>query len=125
MGGQLRRYALRDGQWERIKDFLPGREGHVRVIAKRNPLFLEAVLHRYRAGIPWRDLPERFGDPITRTSGCLLPKVPSAWQNFLPDERVQPKILIRPMVFAKKNYVGFTRNTDKLMAERILSAALS
>jgi len=23
---------------------------------------LEAVLYRYRAGIPWRDLPERFGD---------------------------------------------------------------
>jgi transposase len=27
-----------------------------------NRLFLEAVLYRYRAGIPWRDLPERFGD---------------------------------------------------------------
>ena len=25
-------------------------------------LFVEAVLFRYRAGIPWRDLPERFGD---------------------------------------------------------------
>jgi transposase len=24
--------------------------------------FVEAVLYRYRAGIPWRDLPERFGD---------------------------------------------------------------
>jgi len=24
-------------------------------------LFVEAVLYRYRAGIPWRDLPERFG----------------------------------------------------------------
>ena len=23
------RYALRDDQWDRIKDFLPGREGHV------------------------------------------------------------------------------------------------
>ncbi|MSP44816.1 MAG: IS5/IS1182 family transposase, partial [Xanthobacteraceae bacterium] len=25
----MRRHALRDDQWERIKDFLPGREGHV------------------------------------------------------------------------------------------------
>jgi transposase len=24
-------------------------------------IFVEAVLYRYRAGIPWRDLPERFG----------------------------------------------------------------
>jgi transposase len=23
---------------------------------------VEAVLYRYRTGIPWRDLPERFGD---------------------------------------------------------------
>ncbi len=57
-----RRYGLRDDQWERIKDLLPGREGHVGVTAKDNRLFVEAVLYRYRAGIPWRDLPERFGD---------------------------------------------------------------
>ena len=57
-----RRYALRDDQWERIKDLLPGREGTVGVTAKNNRLFVEAVLYRYRAGMPWRDLPERFGD---------------------------------------------------------------
>ena len=60
----MRRYALRDDQWDRIKDILPGREGHVGVTAKDNRLFVEAVIYRYRAGIPWRDLPERFGDPI-------------------------------------------------------------
>jgi transposase len=57
----MRRHALRDDQWERIKDLLPGRPGHVGVTAKDNRLFVEAVLYRYRAGIPWRDLPERFG----------------------------------------------------------------
>ncbi len=57
-----RRYALRDDQWERIKDLLPGRKETVGVTAKDNRLFVEAVLYRYRAGIPWRDLPERFGD---------------------------------------------------------------
>ena len=25
----MRRYALRDDQWERIRDLLPGREGYV------------------------------------------------------------------------------------------------
>ena len=58
----MRRYALRDDQWERIKDLLPGRPGHVGATAKDNRLFVEAVLYRYRAGIPWRDLPARFGD---------------------------------------------------------------
>src|SRR5688572_20375674 len=57
----MRRYGLRDDQWDRIKDLLPGREGHVGATAKDNRLFVEAVLYRYRAGIPWRDLPERFG----------------------------------------------------------------
>ena len=57
-----RRYGLRDDQWDRIKDLLPGRAETVGVTAKDNRLFVEAVLYRYRAGIPWRDLPERFGD---------------------------------------------------------------
>jgi len=58
----MRRYALRDDQWERIQDLLPGKQGHVGVTATDNRLFIEAVLYHYRAGIPWRDLPERFGD---------------------------------------------------------------
>jgi len=57
-----RRYALRDDQWERIKDLLPGQPGKAGANVKDNRLFVEAVLYRYRAGIPWRDLLERFGD---------------------------------------------------------------
>jgi len=57
-----KRYGLRDDQWERIKDMLPGQEGSVGVTAKDNRLFVEAVIYRYKAGIPWRDIPERFGD---------------------------------------------------------------
>ena len=57
-----RRYALRDDQWDRIKNLLPGRNESVGVTAKDNRLFVEAVIYRYRAGIPWLDLPERFGD---------------------------------------------------------------
>jgi len=55
------RYALRDEQWERIKDLLPGRQGTVGRPAKDNRRFVEGVLYRYRSGVPWRDLPERFG----------------------------------------------------------------
>ena len=57
-----RRYALTDTQWNCIKDLLPGRAGHVGAPSKNNRLFVDAVLYRYRAGIAWRDLPERFGD---------------------------------------------------------------
>jgi transposase len=57
----MRRHAPRDDRWERIRDLLPGRAGHVGVAAKDDRPFVEAVLCRYRAGIPRRDLPERFG----------------------------------------------------------------
>ena len=57
----MRRYGLRDDQWDRIRDLLPGREGYVGGNAKDNRLFIEAVLYRFRTGCPWRDLPERFG----------------------------------------------------------------
>jgi transposase len=67
----MRRYALRDDQWDRIKDILPGREGHVGVTAKDNRLFVEAVIYRYRAGIPWRDLPERFGGRTREPSAAM------------------------------------------------------
>jgi transposase len=58
----MRRFGLRDDQWERIKDLLPGRAGLVGVTAADNRLFVEAVLYRYRTGMPWRDLLERFGE---------------------------------------------------------------
>jgi hypothetical protein len=38
----MRRYGLRDDQWARVKDLLPGREGSV--TAADNRLFVEAVL---------------------------------------------------------------------------------
>src|ERR1700746_2445534 len=56
----MNRYALRDDQWERIKDLLPGKPGDACVTAHDNRRFVEAVLYRYRTGFPWRDLPERL-----------------------------------------------------------------
>lgn len=57
----MRRYGLRDDQWERIKEMLPGQAGHVGVTARDNRLFVEGVLYRYRAGIAWRNLPSGYG----------------------------------------------------------------
>ena len=59
---QMRRSALRDDQLERIEQLLPGKASDVGVTAKDTRLFVEAVLYRDRAGIPWCDLPDRFGD---------------------------------------------------------------
>jgi transposase len=58
----MRQYCLRDDHWDWIKDTLPGRAGPVGVAAVDNRRFVDAVLYRYRTGIPWRDLPETLGD---------------------------------------------------------------
>jgi transposase len=55
-----RRFELTDAEWERLVPLLPssgGRGGqwadHRRVVS--------GILYRVRTGVPWRDLPERFG----------------------------------------------------------------
>ena len=58
----LRRHAISDEQWDRIKDLLPGRPGIRGRTAADNRLFVDAVLWIGKTGAPWRDLPERFGD---------------------------------------------------------------
>jgi len=57
-----RRHELTDEQWELIEPLLPGREGTRGPTAKDNRLFVNAVLYVAKTGIPWRDLPERFGN---------------------------------------------------------------
>ena len=55
------RYELSDLQWEKIKDFLPGRKEHVGRTASDNRLFVNGVLWVLRSGARWHDLPERYG----------------------------------------------------------------
>ena len=57
----MERTIIRDDQWERIKDLLPGKASDCGVTASNNRLFLEGVLWIARTGSPWRDLPATFG----------------------------------------------------------------
>jgi len=57
----LHRHAISDADWDRIKHLLPGQRGQHGGVAKDNRLFIDAVLYVARTGIPWEDLPERFG----------------------------------------------------------------
>ena len=58
------RRQLTNAQWRRIERLVPGKEGDKGRHGEDNRLFVEAVLYRYRTGMPWRDLPERFGDGV-------------------------------------------------------------
>jgi transposase len=57
------RHAISDADWVRIKDLLPGRPGQHGGVAGDNRLFIDAVLYVARTGVPWADLPPRFGNP--------------------------------------------------------------
>jgi len=56
------RKILRDDQWGRIENLLPGKASDPGVTAKDNRVFVEAVLWVARTGSPWRDLPPELGD---------------------------------------------------------------
>ena len=50
----MKRYGLRDGQFARIENPLPGRPGHAgRNSEGGNRLFVEAVIWKFRSGAPW------------------------------------------------------------------------
>ena len=112
-----KRYALRDDQWDRIKDLLPGREGTVGVTAKDNRLFVEAVLYRYRAGIPWRDLPERFGNwsvVHTRFSRWAISGVwINVFQHLATDADNEYAMIDSTIVRAHQHSAGAKKKTAK------------
>lgn len=56
-----RRHELTDAQWEAVQHLIPGKAGDPGRTGEDNRRFLNAVLYVARTGIPWRDLPERYG----------------------------------------------------------------
>jgi len=58
----MERHTLRDDQWERIKDALPGKAGDPGRTAPDNRKFIEAVIWIGKTGAPWRDLPPEKGN---------------------------------------------------------------
>jgi transposase len=56
----MHRHALTEAQWARLLPILP-RQASGPKATRGDRLFIEAVLFRAKTGMPWRDLPERFG----------------------------------------------------------------
>lgn len=56
----MRRHAITDDQWKKVEDLFPanGKRGGQ---WKDHRLMLDGMLWILKTGVPWRDLPERFG----------------------------------------------------------------
>ena len=53
--------VLRDDQWERLREFVPGGRKGKRGPRSDGRVLLDALLWLARSGGRWRDLPEKFG----------------------------------------------------------------
>ena len=56
-----KRHEINDTDWERIKDAIPPENTGKGRPSKPNRVMLNGMLYRAKTGIPWRDLPERYG----------------------------------------------------------------
>ena len=55
------RHELADAQWAKIEQLLPGKASDPGRTAADNRLFVNAIVYVLKTGIPWADLPGRFG----------------------------------------------------------------
>ncbi len=55
------RTVIDDEMWARIEPLLPPVKGPMGKPMRPHRPIVEGIVYRYRAGVPWRDLPAEFG----------------------------------------------------------------
>ena len=111
----MERQVLRDDQWERIKDWLPGKASDRGVTAKDNRQFVEAVLWIARTGAPWRDLPPARGNGHTTYTRFARWTKAGVWdrvfQALSTDQDWEEVMLDSTAVRAHQHAAGAQKNT--------------
>ena len=114
----MHRHALTDQQWERLQPLLPlVRTGPA---AKRGDrLFIDAVLFRAKTGVPWRDLPERFGPWKTVYNRFTRWAILGVWEKIfkalqIPDEELA-SIVDGSVVRAHQDAAGGKGGSDAML----------
>ncbi len=80
----MKRHEINEKQWDRIKDkFPPERKPQGGRPGKSNREMLNAILYWLNTGIPWRDLPERFGPWQSVYSRFRAWTKAGVWENIL------------------------------------------
>lgn len=111
----MARQLLRDDQWDRIKDLLPGKASDPGATAKDNRRFIEAVLWIGRTGAPWRDLPSELGNwhtTFTRFSRWAKSGVwDRVFQAISSDPDLEEVMLDSTAIRAHQHAAGAQKNT--------------
>ena len=80
----MKRHEISEKQWNRIRDrFPPERKPQGGRPGKSNREMLNAILYWLNTGIPWRDLPERFGPWQSVYSRFRAWTKAGVWENIL------------------------------------------
>lgn len=84
----VRRHELTDEQWKKIEPLLPvnGRPGGQWADHR---MVISGVLYRARTGVPWPDLPERFGNWKTVYERHRRWSADGTWQRILGELRIE------------------------------------
>ena len=121
-----RRHAIADEQWTRIKDLLPGRGDEPGRPAADNRLFIDAVLWIAKTGVPWRDLPERFGNWNSVFRRFSRWAKAGVWKRVLEALAGEPDlellILDTTIVRAHAHAAGAPKNTGEDRRPRVWAA---
>ncbi len=80
----MKRHALTDAQWDRIKDIFP-RNGNRGNQWKNHRLIVDGMIWVLKTGAPWRDLPERFGPWKTVYERFRLWSQQGLWQKIISE----------------------------------------
>ena len=83
----MHRHELTDAQWERVEPLIPPRRGPRTKRGDRH--FVNAVLWRVRTGVPWRDLPERYGPWKTTYNRFARWAARGVWERLFKELQVE------------------------------------
>jgi transposase len=80
-----RRHELTDEQWECIAPLLPPQKPAIGRPAKDHRTIINALLWLDKTGVPWRDLPERYGPWPTVATRFYRWTKQGIWQQILAE----------------------------------------
>ena len=79
------RRDLTDHQWQQLEPFLPAQKPRIRRPGKDHRTIINGVLWVLRTGVPWRDLPERYGPWRTVASRFYRWRKKGLWDRLLAE----------------------------------------
>jgi len=77
----MRRHELSDREWAIIQPLLPQKSRGVPRVDDRR--VINGILWRFRAGTPWRDVPERYGPRTTLYNRFTRWRAAGVWDRIL------------------------------------------